>query len=233
MLRAIDKHVAQFKLAVLKLDIQKVPWETVVENAVLRLPPFQAGDKEKGFRDAMILECLVQLVKSSPVRLRKTCRIALVTSDGLLQEAAKKRLAGRGNVRILGSNEELSSLINTVASSVTEEYVAPLKKTAHALFYTRGNKDSLYIKYDVFSAIKTKISDHSKSLPAEADTIEVDKINITATGFLRKQRQRVFWSTRLRITVKALKKMFKDSLVLPKQPDLGMLPINPVYAGSI
>jgi hypothetical protein len=39
----------------------KVDWNRLIENAVTRRAPFEEGEKEKGFRDALIYECLLQL----------------------------------------------------------------------------------------------------------------------------------------------------------------------------
>lgn len=220
--RAIERQIEKYKLTLLKLDTQRVPWETVIENSVSRRPPFQAGEKEKGFRDALILECLVQLVECSPVS-PKTCRIAFVTSDGALQEAARSRLANRGNVRIIGSPEELSSLINTIDSSVTEEYISPLKEKAHNLI-----KENLYSKFDLNRTLEEKFYNELVAVPAGADAVLIRGMLLTSTGFIRKEGQRIFWATRLKIEAEAIKKIQKTMQSEQKQSgQLANIPIVP------
>src|SRR5204862_86291 len=96
----ISKQLGDVGIEVLKLDIDKVDWSRVIDDSVYRLPPFEKGDKEKGFRDLVVLETVLQLVETSPTTPR-VCRIALVTDDDLLTTAVQTRTVGRKNVRIL------------------------------------------------------------------------------------------------------------------------------------
>jgi hypothetical protein len=56
----------QHGLCELGIATKKVNWNEVINSAVLKLPPFEAGEKEKGFRDALILEAFSQLAEAAP-----------------------------------------------------------------------------------------------------------------------------------------------------------------------
>jgi hypothetical protein len=70
------------------------------EKSVFRLPPFDVGESEKGFRDAILVETFCQLVKTLP-KTPAICRIVLLSSDELLLEAATNRLHDRNNIFLL------------------------------------------------------------------------------------------------------------------------------------
>jgi hypothetical protein len=58
---AVDKQVADFGLLVCPLDVPNVDWQRLMMDAAYRKPPFQPGETEKGFRDAVILETFVEV----------------------------------------------------------------------------------------------------------------------------------------------------------------------------
>jgi hypothetical protein len=62
----INEKEKTLDLHELKLDHIKVDWSTLIHAASYRLPPFSPGEKEKGFRDAIVAESFLQLVADSP-----------------------------------------------------------------------------------------------------------------------------------------------------------------------
>jgi hypothetical protein len=84
----IEQKERELGLEEIQLDHGSVDWGALIHAAVYRKPPFEAGDKEKGFRDALVAESFLQLLNASP-RTAESCRVVLVTSDGLLAEAVK------------------------------------------------------------------------------------------------------------------------------------------------
>ncbi len=151
---AIANKASILGLTDLKLDHGQVDWGALIRAATYRLPPFQPGEREKGFRDAIVLETFLQLVSDSP-KTPQLCRLLLVTSDVLLKEAVERRIAGLSNVSVLSDIEELKGLINTLISDVTEDFIAVLKPKAAKLFFISGkDKDTLYYKSDVRQQVK-------------------------------------------------------------------------------
>ena len=142
----IDEKKVQLGLQELTLDHKSVDWPALIHAGEYRIPPFEAGDKEKGFRDAIVAECFLQLVANSP-KTPAICRVVLVTSDGLLSQAVNARIAGLPNAHVLSNIEELKGLINTVVSNAGEEFISQLKPKAAKLFFVSADeKDTLYYK---------------------------------------------------------------------------------------
>src|SRR5664279_2320903 len=77
---AIDREVEQYRIVIQNLSSGDVDWTRLVLDAAYRRPPFQHGEKEKGFRDAVILETFIQLVTDAPSS-PTTARVVLVSSD--------------------------------------------------------------------------------------------------------------------------------------------------------
>ena len=140
---AVERQIKEIDLYVLSLDPSSVDWNQMMLNSAYRRPPFSPGEKEKGFRDALVAEEFIQLVSSSPVT-PKICRVALVTSDGMLAEAIKDRTIEATNVRILLSLEELKGLINTLVAEISEEFVAKIQAKAQSYFYEKDQEETLY-----------------------------------------------------------------------------------------
>jgi PIN domain len=207
----IDRQIAELKIQILPVDSSKVDWDRIMLDAVYRRPPFASGEKEKGFRDALICEAFAQLVSLSPTT-PKVCRIALVTEDGLLAEAVRAQTDGCANVRILPTIEELKGLINTLVSEVSEEFVADIKAKASSYFFEPGQKDSLYYRENIWQRIAEKFSTELLSLPEGADERELEKTLIRPPGFVRKEQQRVFWVSQITVQVKAYKRDQVDPL---------------------
>lgn len=202
---AIDRQITELGISLLAVDSNKVDWEGIMLDAVYRRPPFSTGESEKGFRDALICQVFAQLVSTSAAT-PSVCRIALVTADNLLAEAARAQTTGRLNVRIVPTIEELKGLINTLVSEVSEQYVEEIKAEASTYFFQREGKDSLYYKEDVWQKLVHEFNDQLYSLPEGANEREHEKTSIGKPRFVRKERQRVFWVNQITVLVKAYKR---------------------------
>lgn len=66
---AIDRQIDQYGITIQSLNPSNVDWKRLIDDASYRRPPFEPGDKEKGFKDAIIIETFVQIVAISPASL--------------------------------------------------------------------------------------------------------------------------------------------------------------------
>ncbi len=201
---AVSKQIEEHGLKIRQLTTSDVQWERLIQDAVYRRPPFEPGDREKGFRDALIAETFLQIVAESPSTPR-VCRIALVTEDKLLTEAVTARTAGRANVRILGSLDELKGLINTLVAEVDEEFISKIRERAAALFFTKGDNESLYYKEKISLRIKEQSTKELSALPAGATRRQEGTWFISKPEFVKKDRQRVTWVSRISAEAKAIR----------------------------
>lgn len=200
---AVNSQKESLGINVVELNIDSVDWRKIIDAAHKRTPPFQQGDKEKGFRDALILETFIQLVADSP-RTPSVCRLVLVTSDDLLASAARERIADYNNAQVLLNLDELKNLINTLASQVDEVFLNELQEKAQVMFFSGSeNRDTLYYKEKIYDRIINEYIQPFETLPDGADIRESDGISIVKPRFVKKEGQRISWITRLRFKTKA------------------------------
>lgn len=209
---AVSRSLTELKIKTIALDSGTVDWQALISSSVKRLPPFEKGEKEKGFRDAIAGECFFQLATQLP-KFSSRCILAFVTEDKLLTEFMRTRLnsANGTNGRILSGLEEVKNLINTLVSEVDETFVAEFREKARIMFFTDGNnKEAIYYKEKIYDRIKADFVEELKLLPEGAETTEVDGISIGPAQFVAKQAQRIYWATRISLGYKAYRTELKD-----------------------
>jgi hypothetical protein len=199
----IDDKEAKLGLRELELDDAKVDWKALVHAATYRLPPFSPGEKEKGFRDAIVAETFLQLVAESP-KTAKLCRVILVTSDDLLTTAVTKRISGLSNAGVLSGAEDLKGLINTLISDVSEDFIASLKPKAAKLFFlSDSDKETLYFRETLRERITEKFKAELSALPEGTTFRHNGTWFISQPNFARKEGKRIFWTSRIAVEVEA------------------------------
>ena len=224
---AIQRQVAELGLIVHSLDTAVVDWQRLMLSAARRKPPFDPGEREKGFRDALVLETFDQIVAASPVT-PTACRVVLVTGDRLLTEAVTGRMTGRSNTQVLASPDELKGLINTLVSQVDEEFINSIRDDASKMFFVSKDDNSLYYREKLGSQVR-ELVDQSVAPPTGADQVATDRVTIANPRFVRKEKQRVYWSTRIEIHLKGTRSPFPATisytgLDVASVPNLGLGP---------
>jgi hypothetical protein len=201
---AVERQILEYGLIVHTLDTANVDWPRVILDATYRRAPFQTGEKEKGFRDALILETLVQIAADTPTS-PSVARLAFVSADQLLRDAALARTAAASNVHVLESVDALKGLINTLGSAVDEQFIAAVRQRAADSFYRSNDESSLYYKASVGTALQQALKDAPIQLPVGADRYRLDGWNLALPRFVSKQGQRINWATRFEARLKAVK----------------------------
>lgn len=193
----IDEQCAELGISLIELDADDVDWDDLIRRSVYRLPPFDPGSKEKGFRDAFIAESFLQLVTDSP-KTPTSCQLTFVSSDELIREYIQERVGGQKNVRVLENLNELEGLIKTLLSKVPEDKIAEWQKRAADYFFVEGDESTWFYEEGLRKLL-------SKKYAAElAETLE-GKFNRKAVTwyigtpvFIKKSRRRLHWMTRIR-----------------------------------
>lgn len=206
----IEEQLQHYNVQVSCLAVQEVDWNRIVLDAVYRRPPFDPGLKEKGFRDAMVGETFLQIVKSCAA---ESSRVALVTADKLLGDAVKDRTASYANVRILKTLEQLKSLINTLTGEIEEEYVTKIQERARDYFFQRGNKETLYYEEDVRLRIRERFGDGLSAVPEGADRRQNGSWVVGPPRFAKKEGERVHWITRITVKASAYKYRVQEPVI--------------------
>jgi hypothetical protein len=201
---AVERQLQEYGIQVFSLTVENVDWKQVMLNAVYRRPPFDPGENEKGFRDALVAETFLQIVGASPVTPR-ICRIILVTGDKVLGDAVRSRTSDCSNVRVLETLEKVKSLINTLVAAVSEDFVAKIQEQAQLYFFEPEEEGTLYYKENIRTTIERRFNEELSSLPTGATRRENGTWYISSPRFVKKERQRVFWVSRISVEAKAYK----------------------------
>lgn len=214
---AIDTEVKTLGINEIKVDTTDINWDNVIQRACFREPPFEAGEKEKGFRDSIIAESLFQLLKKSP-KTPSICRLVLVTDDKVLTDFVEHETSTANNIRVLSNINELESLINTLVSSVTEEFVDEIKDKARKYFFEKENKDSYYYKENMDVLILEQYLDELNVTPGPEIKRKNTQWWINPPVFVKKEKQRTYWFSQVEIDCKFFKYEYKKDNELIQQP---------------
>lgn len=201
--RKIEQKEKQLGLQEIKLDAAAVDWSKLTRAAVYREAPFEAGEKEKGFRDAIAAESFLQLLASSP-RTPELCRVVFITADARLTQAVKERTLASPNSSVLANVEELKGLINTIVSNVGEDFIAIIKpKAAKLYFISADQKETLFFKENIQDQVKEKFRAELKEMPPGTGFRENSTWYIEEPNFSKKEGRRVFWTSRIEVKFEA------------------------------
>jgi hypothetical protein len=118
---------------------------------------------------------------------------------------------------------ELESLINTLVSRITEEFASELGKTASAYFFRKGDETTLLYKKNITGLIEEKYAEELRAVPKNELFRENGTWRVSAPIFLKKDRQRVYWSTPISVEVK----LYKYELQKP------WFPVSPTWSSSV
>ena len=209
---AIIKQMDDISLTKINLITEKINWNSLINKALKRVPPFEDNKNEKGFRDSLILEAFDQLVQSSS-KTSSSCRIAFVCNDSLLMEAVKERTKGSNNIRYLKDLTSLKGLINILVSEIEETLINEISNIATELFFIPENRDTLYFKEDVRKTINDKFWGNLHKLPdLIATKVEIVIWFISPVNFVKKEKQRIWWSSAINIKLKAYKNGYDNTI---------------------
>lgn len=189
---AISKSLKDLGIEVVDANTDEVDWKDIISRATSRRPPFEPGDKEKGFRDAVIAQSFLQTLASNPTT-PNICRLVFVTSDQRLSDYIEEQSKSAKNVRLLNNLDELESLINTLVSKVSEEFAEELTKKASKMFFVKQDDKTLYYKETVKEKIRDQYSEVFDDPIIDGCLRDQGTWWISEPIFVKKVRQRVHW----------------------------------------
>lgn len=191
---AISRGIEEYEFKITNVDVAEVDWNNIISRSVTRDPPFEENEKEKGFRDSIIAHSFAQLHKTSPAT-PNICRLALVSEDRRLREYVSELTIDSKNVRILSSLDELEGLINTLVSTIPEEFAAELAEKARKLFFEKENEKTFYYKNNVGEKIREQYSKELNETVIPGRHRSGGTWWISNPIFIKKERQRIYWIT--------------------------------------
>jgi hypothetical protein len=143
-------------LFLVETPVDAIDWKRIIHDAIWRNPPFEEDKdkkKEKGFRDALILETVLQLNQDNP-----EVQIDFVSHDRLLRESSDTR--GKGTrIKSFESLEDLESHLKLLDQQLTEKFVSSITARAREKFFSPSGKQDLYDGEKVRSKIRESFPD--------------------------------------------------------------------------
>jgi PIN domain len=150
----VDASMADHEFIEKQLNPEKVDWSAVMLSAVRRTPPFEHGDTEKGFRDAIVLEVFLQVAEEAIGKDPK-CSVFLISNDALLGKAAIDRIKSHDlqHATVVENIDKLRSIVNAVPAHLSLAEINKLLVTAAIDFYDQKNQSGLYFSERIESKI--------------------------------------------------------------------------------
>lgn len=200
--RKISEKQSELGLEEIQLDYAAIDWQRIVQAAAFRLPPFEPGDKEKGFRDALVAESFLQILRSSP-KTPSVCRVVLLTGDGLLTKAVNEQISQLKNASVVASLEELKGLVNTIVSNVDEAFIALLKPKARRMFFASKDEHALFYREGIKERLMKEFASELQEKPEGTAFRQNGQWTIYPPNFAKKVSRKIFWTSRIEIDAEA------------------------------
>jgi hypothetical protein len=183
----IADEVTQHALIHLKLDTGSVDWGALISRSLSRVPPFEAGKTEKGFRDAVVLETFCQLVQNLS-SVKGHLRVILLTADKRLIEAARERTSGKEQVMIIDELNLVKTTLNAFAANIGDQQIESILEEARRLFYEADKDEALFRSWRIVESItadfKAILSERPQMPQSPNGSVAVEGVRVAATAFL-------------------------------------------------
>lgn len=140
----IDRWLRQANAAVVPVPTASIDWDKVCDWAVWRVPPFTSDpknpDTEKGFRDTLIYETVLQFVGTN----NADSDIVFVCNDFLLRTTVAKALRLYKQFKCFESINELASYLKLSREQKDSDFVSRIVRRAALKFFEAGNPECLW-----------------------------------------------------------------------------------------
>ncbi len=163
--RCYETHQLKAKNGkIVSTPIGEIDWKEIVHMSIWRLPPFveKKSEKdidEKGFRDTMILETVVDLCWQE----RRRYDIAFISNDAVLRNTVNKRLIRDSRFSSYESINDYQSYLNLVNEKLKDKFIKLILTRARKKFFKVGDSDSYFyskgIKNQILQKYKTYFED--------------------------------------------------------------------------
>lgn len=142
--RKLDKWIADKRATVRPVPHAAIDWAGLIEKATWREPPFTYDPKdkinEKGFRDALILETVVDYSKNET----RDIAIVFLCGDNLLRATAQKVLKDDKRCMFYEGLDDFGSYIKLTQERLTNHFIGLLLSRATEKFFKQNDEHCLY-----------------------------------------------------------------------------------------
>lgn len=149
----LENEVKDLGADILPINFSIVDFESICKASIERQPPFSPNG-EKGFRDALIVESIVQFVGNLPTDPQK-CIVIIVSGDKLILKALEKRDLPTNVECIDDHNRTLNRLV-ALGEGISYSKVQNIIRQADEIFISRNWKSGLFCDEKLDSKILEK-----------------------------------------------------------------------------
>ena len=148
----IDEWLRRLKIRVLDIP-DEINWKAIVWKAVNREPPFSpASDtknsNEKGFKDAVILETLLDLYRKETER-----EVIFVCEDGLLFKTAREVLHNQPRFISVNALTEFSAQVEVILTTPGPDFLQAVVSKAKKEFFDPDDPNSIWFRLGVLDQV--------------------------------------------------------------------------------
>lgn len=160
----INDELAALRIDVVPCEAGRVDWNDMMRRACFREPPFERGQTEKGFRDAVVCETFIQLASD----LIGSDTAVLVSNDQLVRRHIESRGIAGNRARVVDDLDALHNEIQLRVENVDENTQAEIERLAQLRFYpwnTPGDTNSLWSRERIYERIWTEHGERLRQVP--------------------------------------------------------------------
>ncbi|WP_155122850.1 PIN domain-containing protein [Burkholderia ubonensis] len=160
----IDEELAALRIDVVPCETGRVDWNDMMRRACFREPPFERGQTEKGFRDAIVCETFIQLASD----LIGGDTAVLVSNDQLVRRHIESRGIAGNRARVVDDLDALHDEIQLRVANVDENTQADIERLAQLRFYpwdTPDDPTTLWSRERIHERIWTEHGDRLRQVP--------------------------------------------------------------------
>lgn len=240
-----DNWMRLRKATLIQTPFDVIDWVNICKAAVWRLNTFAPDEKhpyaERGFRDALIVETVVNYVKNH----KDDSSIAFVCNDRTLRNTVVDRLRSKPDFSGYESLSDLGTYLKLAHEKLTSKFIKAILSRARKKFFSKGDPHCLYYKHKVREQVHTKFKslfdnpeesgqtlaerllylkmpDASQSLATQTWTKEQESTwYISNPSFLELFHERYYhWENKIHLAVKYTR--HSEDILLPTK----LLPIS-------
>jgi|WetSurMetagenome_2_1015567.scaffolds.fasta_scaffold12985_4 hypothetical protein len=194
-----EEAVRRNGIRIQKLNIVETDWNGVIYDSINRNPPFRKSDKEEGFRDSLILQTFLQILKES----KDSKKVFFITDDELLMRALKERIDNPKVDLSCYSLLILEGRLKEIQLPDPEQNVLEkVRALVEILFIRPDSKEGFYYSEKIEEKIFAKYHSEFSKLPESAEYREIGLRQINPPQYLKKENDRYFWNSRINIEIK-------------------------------
>ncbi|MEJ1339683.1 MAG: PIN domain-containing protein [Candidatus Sedimenticola sp. (ex Thyasira tokunagai)] len=162
--KKFDQWIRSRKATLLQTPSNDIDWTSLIHSSIWREPPFSNDKEEKGFRDSVILETIVNHVKNYD----KKEQLVFLCKDRLLRETAENKLADDTRFVAYEYMNDFKSYLDLTRQELEDEFIKSILVRANEKFWKQGNFNGIYYKEDIPRKLRDKYSQYF-SAPEESE----------------------------------------------------------------